>query len=206
MTQTPLSLILGWVGGGFCHPLRFKNAVLPDHKSNLSLLCKQHILHVWLFSLLGPKQFLSYLNSVGSQSGLNFCDFFFPSLLTSLSSCVVLTVCFLPFLSWSLMCLCCTLSLMSLFQWGWGWGQLFPWADGVRKPPGPWKVSDLDIVVDPVPPSLPESHPGSGASTGSDGTSRECTVLHKQKDGTCWTCLSIVAQDPQHALKFLLPS
>ncbi|XP_029902638.1 protein phosphatase 1, regulatory subunit 13Bb isoform X2 [Myripristis murdjan] len=44
-------------------------------------------------------------------------------------------------------------------------------SDGVRKPPGPWKVSDLDIVVDPVPPPLPESHPGSGASTGSDGTS-----------------------------------
>ncbi|CAI5683688.1 unnamed protein product [Oreochromis niloticus] len=44
-------------------------------------------------------------------------------------------------------------------------------SDGVRKPPGPWKVSDLDIVVDPVPPSLPESHPGPGASTGSDGTS-----------------------------------
>nr|XP_020503033.1 apoptosis-stimulating of p53 protein 1 isoform X1 [Labrus bergylta] len=44
-------------------------------------------------------------------------------------------------------------------------------SDGVRKPSGPWKVSDLDIVVDPVPPSLPESHPGTGASTGSDGTS-----------------------------------
>ncbi|XP_067428240.1 protein phosphatase 1, regulatory subunit 13Bb isoform X2 [Thunnus thynnus] len=44
-------------------------------------------------------------------------------------------------------------------------------SDGVRKPPGPWKVSDLDIVVDPVPPSLPESHPGPGASSGSDGTS-----------------------------------
>ncbi|XP_041831133.1 protein phosphatase 1, regulatory subunit 13Bb isoform X4 [Melanotaenia boesemani] len=46
-----------------------------------------------------------------------------------------------------------------------------PKSDGVRKPPGPWKVSDLDIVVDPVPLSLPETHPGSGASTGSDGTS-----------------------------------
>ncbi|XP_056283994.1 protein phosphatase 1, regulatory subunit 13Bb isoform X3 [Pseudoliparis swirei] len=42
-------------------------------------------------------------------------------------------------------------------------------SDGVRKPPGPWKVSDLDIVVDPV--ALPASHPGTGASTGSDGTS-----------------------------------
>ncbi|XP_015228340.1 PREDICTED: apoptosis-stimulating of p53 protein 1 isoform X2 [Cyprinodon variegatus] len=46
-----------------------------------------------------------------------------------------------------------------------------PKSDGVRKPPGPWKVSDLDIVVDPVPPSFPESHPGPGASSGSDGTS-----------------------------------
>uniref|UniRef100_A0A8C4F5A0 SH3 domain-containing protein n=1 Tax=Dicentrarchus labrax TaxID=13489 RepID=A0A8C4F5A0_DICLA len=54
-------------------------------------------------------------------------------------------------------------------------------SDGVRKPPGPWKVSDLDIVVDPVPPPLPESHPSTGASTGSDGTSRECAVLHKQR-------------------------
>ncbi|XP_032399342.1 protein phosphatase 1, regulatory subunit 13Bb isoform X13 [Etheostoma spectabile] len=44
-------------------------------------------------------------------------------------------------------------------------------SDGVRKPPGPWKVSDLDIVVDPVPPSLPELQPGTGASTGSNGTS-----------------------------------
>ncbi|XP_034017664.1 protein phosphatase 1, regulatory subunit 13Bb isoform X2 [Thalassophryne amazonica] len=48
-------------------------------------------------------------------------------------------------------------------------------SDGVRKPPGPWKVSDLDIVVDPVPPSLPESHPGSGASTGCDATSSSDT-------------------------------
>uniref|UniRef100_A0A665ULW3 SH3 domain-containing protein n=1 Tax=Echeneis naucrates TaxID=173247 RepID=A0A665ULW3_ECHNA len=56
-------------------------------------------------------------------------------------------------------------------------------SDGVRKPPGPWKVSDLDIVVDPVPPTLPESHPGAGASTGSDGMACECTALQKQKDG-----------------------
>ncbi|XP_061125533.1 protein phosphatase 1, regulatory subunit 13Bb isoform X4 [Syngnathus typhle] len=40
---------------------------------------------------------------------------------------------------------------------------------GAQKPPGsPWKVSDLDIVVDPL---LPESHPGPGAPAGSDGTS-----------------------------------
>ncbi|XP_028295227.1 protein phosphatase 1, regulatory subunit 13Bb isoform X3 [Gouania willdenowi] len=44
-------------------------------------------------------------------------------------------------------------------------------SDGVRKPPSPWKVSDLDIVVDPVVPTLPESHLGPGAPTGSDGTS-----------------------------------
>uniref|UniRef100_A0A8C5NGY0 SH3 domain-containing protein n=1 Tax=Gouania willdenowi TaxID=441366 RepID=A0A8C5NGY0_GOUWI len=50
-------------------------------------------------------------------------------------------------------------------------------SDGVRKPPSPWKVSDLDIVVDPVVPTLPESHLGPGAPTGSDGTSRECAVL-----------------------------
>ncbi|XP_072538843.1 protein phosphatase 1, regulatory subunit 13Bb isoform X3 [Salminus brasiliensis] len=36
-------------------------------------------------------------------------------------------------------------------------------SDGVRKPPGPWKVSDLDIIVDPLPSSLPESGPGPGA-------------------------------------------
>lgn len=73
---------------------------------------------------------------------------------------------------------------MSLFSLGMGLGATLPGADGARKPPGPWKVSDLDIVVDPVPPSLPESHPGTGASTGSDGTSRECTVLRKQMGGT----------------------
>lgn len=67
---------------------------------------------------------------------------------------------------------------------GVGLGATLSGADGVRKPPGPWKVSDLDIVVDPVTPSLPESHPGTGASTGSDGTSRECTVLQEQRDGT----------------------
>lgn len=41
---------------------------------------------------------------------------------------------------------------------------------GVRKPPGSWKVSDLDISVDP------DSHPVTGASSGSDGPSRECTA------------------------------
>ncbi|XP_045551732.1 protein phosphatase 1, regulatory subunit 13Bb isoform X4 [Salmo salar] len=39
-------------------------------------------------------------------------------------------------------------------------------ADTVRKPLAPWKVSDLDIVVDPLPPSPPEAHSG-----GSDGMS-----------------------------------
>ncbi|XP_060722533.1 protein phosphatase 1, regulatory subunit 13Bb isoform X2 [Tachysurus vachellii] len=50
-------------------------------------------------------------------------------------------------------------------------------SDGVRKPPGPWKVSDLDIIVDPFPPSPPESGSGPGVSStscsteGSDGVS-----------------------------------
>ncbi|KAJ0026878.1 hypothetical protein NQD34_017878 [Periophthalmus magnuspinnatus] len=44
-----------------------------------------------------------------------------------------------------------------------------PKSDGVRKPPGPWKVSDLDIVVDPVPPETQQ--PGPVASSGSDGSS-----------------------------------
>ncbi|XP_060773673.1 protein phosphatase 1, regulatory subunit 13Bb isoform X2 [Neoarius graeffei] len=50
-------------------------------------------------------------------------------------------------------------------------------SDGVRKPPGPWKVSDLDIIVDPFTPSPPESGPGPGVSgtscstEGSDGVS-----------------------------------
>ncbi|XP_030628015.1 protein phosphatase 1, regulatory subunit 13Bb [Chanos chanos] len=50
-------------------------------------------------------------------------------------------------------------------------------SDGVRKAPGPWKVSDLDIIVDPVPPSPPEPRPGHGApasscsTSGSDGAS-----------------------------------
>ncbi len=49
--------------------------------------------------------------------------------------------------------------------------------DGVRKPPGPWKVSDLDIIVDPI---APEPRPGPGApppvtgsAAGLDGASRE---------------------------------
>lgn len=90
----------------------------------------------------------------------------------------------LPFLLCHVSVLSC-LHDVSFFTVGVGLGETLPGADGVRKPPGPWKVSDLDIVVDPVPPSLPESHPG--ASTGSDGTSRECTVLHKQRDSTFWT-------------------
>lgn len=57
----------------------------------------------------------------------------------------------------------------------WGGG-----LDGVRKPPGPWKVSDLDIIVDPIAPPPPEPRPGPGApppvtcsAAGSDGASRE---------------------------------
>ncbi|XP_019911930.2 protein phosphatase 1, regulatory subunit 13Bb isoform X3 [Esox lucius] len=37
--------------------------------------------------------------------------------------------------------------------------------DTVRKPPGPWKVSDLDSPVDPVPPSPPEARLGGSGST-----------------------------------------
>uniref|UniRef100_A0AAY5ESM2 SH3 domain-containing protein n=1 Tax=Electrophorus electricus TaxID=8005 RepID=A0AAY5ESM2_ELEEL len=48
-------------------------------------------------------------------------------------------------------------------------------SDGVRKPPGPWKVSDLDIIVDPLPLSPADSGSGPGApatfSAGSDGAS-----------------------------------
>lgn len=73
--------------------------------------------------------------------------------------------------------------VMSFFPLGIGLGgAILPGADGVRKPSGPWKVSDLDIVVDPVPPPLPDSHPGSVASTGSDSVSCECTPLHTQKE------------------------
>uniref|UniRef100_A0A8C1T3H5 Protein phosphatase 1, regulatory subunit 13Bb n=1 Tax=Cyprinus carpio TaxID=7962 RepID=A0A8C1T3H5_CYPCA len=53
-------------------------------------------------------------------------------------------------------------------------------SDGVRKPPGPWKVSDLDIIVDPNAPPPPEPRPGPGApppvtgsAAGSDSASRE---------------------------------
>nr|XP_055041741.1 protein phosphatase 1, regulatory subunit 13Bb isoform X2 [Misgurnus anguillicaudatus] len=38
-----------------------------------------------------------------------------------------------------------------------------PKSDGARKPPGPWKVSDLDITVDPIAPPPPEPRPGHGA-------------------------------------------
>lgn len=65
----------------------------------------------------------------------------------------------------------CTLMLCDLCVGG---------LDGVRKPPGPWKVSDLDIIVDPIAPPPPEPRPGPGAPpsvTGSvaglDGASRE---------------------------------
>lgn len=84
--------------------------------------------------------------------------------------------------------LSCVAAVLSLYCLGWlGWvGPRFPGADGVRKPPGPWKVSDLDIVVDPVLLSHPETQPGPVGSSGSDGTSRECIVLHKRRGGgTC---------------------
>lgn len=81
------------------------------------------------------------------------------------------------------MYVCLSILVMSFFPLGMGLGgATLPGADGVRKPSGPWKVSDLDIVVDPVPPPLPETHVASGASTGSDSMSCECTPLHKQKE------------------------
>ncbi|TRY95564.1 hypothetical protein DNTS_001641 [Danionella cerebrum] len=42
-------------------------------------------------------------------------------------------------------------------------------SDGVRKPPGPWKVSDLDIIVDPLaPPTHEAPPPASSSAAGSD--------------------------------------
>lgn len=137
---------------------------------------------------------------------MTLMSFSSPPNLSSLS-CVVYAV--IPLLS-TLPCICALPSLWCLsFPWVWGWGgATLPGADGVRKPSGPWKVSDLDIVVDPVPPPLPETHVGSGASTGSDSMSCECTPLHKQKEALSepepspWTA----HQDLQHALKpFLHP-
>ncbi|XP_036397780.1 protein phosphatase 1, regulatory subunit 13Ba isoform X2 [Megalops cyprinoides] len=42
---------------------------------------------------------------------------------------------------------------------------------GVRKPAGPWKVSDLDIIVDPLLPSPPEPRLGPGVPPGADSVS-----------------------------------
>ncbi|KAG9336635.1 hypothetical protein JZ751_002982 [Albula glossodonta] len=42
---------------------------------------------------------------------------------------------------------------------------------GVRKPAGPWKVSDLDIIVDPLLPSPAEPRQGPGVPLGSDSMS-----------------------------------
>lgn len=47
-------------------------------------------------------------------------------------------------------------------------------ADSVRKPPSAWKVSDLDIVVDPLPAAPQEAHMGPGVPSSVEGTSREC--------------------------------
>ncbi|XP_028858040.1 protein phosphatase 1, regulatory subunit 13Bb isoform X3 [Denticeps clupeoides] len=43
-------------------------------------------------------------------------------------------------------------------------------SDGVIKAPGPWKISDLDIIVDPVPTSPPEPWPGPGAPSSSSSS------------------------------------
>ncbi|XP_018583160.1 protein phosphatase 1, regulatory subunit 13Ba isoform X3 [Scleropages formosus] len=40
-----------------------------------------------------------------------------------------------------------------------------------RRPPGPWKVSDLDIIVDPLLASPPEQRPGPGVPLGSESAS-----------------------------------
>lgn len=44
----------------------------------------------------------------------------------------------------------------------------------VRMPAGPWKVSDLDIIVDPLV-STSDTREGPEAPTGSDCTSCECS-------------------------------
>ena len=54
-----------------------------------------------------------------------------------------------------------------------GWAGFVPAEDdGVRKPAGPWKVSDLDIIVDPVVASA-EPREGPGSPSGSDCASCE---------------------------------
>ncbi|XP_030625657.1 protein phosphatase 1, regulatory subunit 13Ba [Chanos chanos] len=52
--------------------------------------------------------------------------------------------------------------------------------DGVRKPEGPWKVSDLDIIVDPMVPSA-ELREGPGSPSGSN-----CPSTNDAN----WSCLS----------------
>lgn len=66
---------------------------------------------------------------------------------------------------------------------------------GVRKPPGSWKVSDLDISVDP------DSLPATGASSGSDGPSRECTAGGQRVALRLNLLVTRAAPDPQPALQ-----
>lgn len=61
----------------------------------------------------------------------------------------------------------------------------------VRKPPGSWKVSDLDISVDS------DSQPATGASSGSDGPSRECTAGGQRVALRLNLLVTSAAPDPQ---------
>lgn len=118
-------------------------------------------------------------------SWYSFITFFFLSLsssnllLSPFLLCCVSCVS-LPLLFPSFPLPCCGVLWLSLFHWGGDTPtpipiyHVRPGADTVRKPLGPWKVSDLDILVDPLPTSPPEARSG-----GSDGMSRECGRLRR---------------------------
>uniref|UniRef100_A0AAR2KW33 SH3 domain-containing protein n=1 Tax=Pygocentrus nattereri TaxID=42514 RepID=A0AAR2KW33_PYGNA len=63
-------------------------------------------------------------------------------------------------------------------------------SDGVRKPPGPWKVSDLDIIVDPLPSSPPESGPGPGAPATTTSSSSTAGPDGASPNDAGWPTLS----------------
>lgn len=71
----------------------------------------------------------------------------------------------------------------------------------VRMPAGPWKVSDLDIIVDPLVPSS-EPREGPEAPTDSDCTSSEF-FRHDIKKKFLWTGLDLYLQN-RHFLGFAL--
>ncbi|XP_041951486.1 protein phosphatase 1, regulatory subunit 13Bb isoform X3 [Alosa sapidissima] len=58
-------------------------------------------------------------------------------------------------------------------------------SDGVRKPPGPWKVSDLDIIVDPVQPTLPELRPGGPAGPAGPGAPTSSSFSSSSSSSSC---------------------